>query len=184
MADKSTTGEKAVSETKEEIIKEAKRIEEATLLSSKGHFVAARAWSYCHLCLGLPTAILAALAAATAFKKAEMHIVAGMIALIVAVLSAVTTFLNPNSKSAAHLKAGNNYDALHNQTRIFRTIECNGDSENVLTKKLKDLSAQKDKMNRESLQLPGWAYRLARRGIAAGESEYKVDTNEDLPSAK
>ena len=33
-----TTAEKVVSKTKEEIIKEAKRIEEALLYSSKGHF--------------------------------------------------------------------------------------------------------------------------------------------------
>src|SRR5262249_44881306 len=40
MAEKQTTGEKIVSQTKEEIIKEAQRIEEATIYSAKGHFAA------------------------------------------------------------------------------------------------------------------------------------------------
>lgn len=176
MAEKPNTSEKIVSQTKEEIIKEAQRIEEATIHSAKGHFAAAHLWSGFHFCLGLPTAVLAAVAAASAFLKSDKNIVAGLISTLVAVLSAVTTFLNPNARNAAHLKAGNNYDALHNRARIFRTIECwGGDSDAVLTKKLKDLSEEKNKLNRESPQPPKWAYRIARKGIAAGEADYTVD---------
>lgn len=178
----SSTSETVVSRTKAEIIKETQRIEEATLYSAKGHFAAAQIWSSCHLWVGLPTSILAAVAAAMAFKKADVNMIAGVISILVAALSAVTTFLNPNAKAAAHLKAGNSYDALHNQTRIFRTIECYGDSDAVLTKKLKDLSLQKDKLNRENPQPPRLAYRIAKRGIAAGEADYKIDKNADLPT--
>lgn len=39
-----TTAEKTVSKTKDEIIKEAQRIEESALYSAKGHFVAANFW--------------------------------------------------------------------------------------------------------------------------------------------
>jgi hypothetical protein len=119
---------------------------------------------------------LAAIAAASAFLKSDRNIAAGLISTLVAALSAMTTFLNPNARAAAHLKAGNNYDALHNKARIFRTIECwGGDSDSILTKKVKDLSGEKDKLNRESPQPPKWAYRTAKKGIAAGEAEYAVD---------
>jgi hypothetical protein len=101
---------------------------------------------------------------------------AGVISTLVAAISAVTTFLNPNGRSSAHLRSGNSYDALQNKTRIFRTIECwSGDSDAVLTKKLKDLSEEKNKLNRESPQPPKWAYQIAKRGIASGEADYAVD---------
>lgn len=174
MADTSTTGEKIVSQTKEEIIKEAQRIEESCLYSSKGHFVAAKFWSGCHVSIGLPTAVLAAFAAASAFS--DHKVAAGAISLLVTGLSAVSTFLNPNKRASAHLNAGNNYDALQNRTRIFRTIDCWGDSsDQVLTKRVKDFSEDKSKLNRESPQIPTWAYRLARLGIKRGQAEYQVD---------
>jgi len=176
MAEKLNTTEKVVSQTKEEIIRESERIEEATLYSAKGHFAAAHLWSVCHIWLGMPTSVLAAVAAASAFLKSEKNMVAGLISTLVAALSAVTTFLNPNARGAAHLKAGNSYDALHNKTRIFRTIECwSGESDTILTKKLKDFSEEKNKLNRESPQPSKWAYGIAKRGIAAGEADYTVD---------
>jgi len=176
MADKPTTNEKVISQTKEEIIKEAQRIEQDTLYSAKGHLTAAHFWSALHFRLGLPTSVLAAIAAASAFLKTDKNVVAGSISTLVAALSAMTTFLNPNARAAAHLQAGNSYDALRNKARIFRTIECwGGDSDSVLTKKVKDLSGEKDKLNRESPQPPRWAYQIAKKGIAAGEAEYAVD---------
>jgi hypothetical protein len=159
-------------------------MEESTLLSAKGHWVAANRWASCHLCVGLPTTVLAAIAAAAWFKRSETYVIAGVISTIVAALSAVSTFLNPNSKSAAHLKAGNGYDALQTKVRIFGTIECFDESEAVLTKRLKDLAAEKEKLNRESPQVPTWAYNVAKKGVAAGEATYEVDVNRDLPAAR
>ena len=174
MPDPTTAGEKIVSQTKEEIIKEAQRIEESCLCSAKGHFVAAKFWSGFHVTIGLPTAILAAFAAASAFS--DHKVAAGAISLVVTGLTAVTTFLNPNKRATSHLNAGNNYDALQNRVRIFRTIDCWGDnSDQVLTKRVKDHSEDKNKLNRESPQIPTWAYWLAKRGIEAGQADYQVD---------
>ena len=125
MSLQSSTSENLVSNTKEEIIKEAKRIEESTLYSAKGHFAAARFWTNFHLWIGLPTAVLAGIAAASALAQFDhSNIVAGILSIIVAGLSAVMTFLNPNEKANVHLSSGNNYDALQNKTRIFWTIDC------------------------------------------------------------
>lgn len=77
---------------------------------NKGHFVTAEFWSGFHLWVGIPTAILAAVAATSAF--ASWEIAAGVVSIVIAALSAVSTFLNPNEKAAAHLNAGNSYDAL------------------------------------------------------------------------
>jgi hypothetical protein len=159
------------------VIKEAKRIEESTLYSAKGHFAAAHFWSKFHLWVGLPATILAAVAAAAAFSQFDQHHeVGGWISIIVAVLSAVTTFLNPNEKSASHLRAANSYDALHNRARIVWTIDCGGsDSDQVVSNRLRDLSELKNELNRKSPQIPRFAYNLGKKGILAGEADYLVD---------
>lgn len=174
------TAEQSTSKTKEEIIKEAKRIEESLLYSSKGHFAASHFWSNFHLWIGLPIVILSAVAGVSAFSQFDSrHVVAGILAIVVAALSSVMTFLNPNEKASVHLSSGNNYDALMNKTRLFWSIDCwQGESEQVLTEKVKYLSEQKDRLNQSSPQIPKWAYRIARKGIAEGEADYSIDKEE------
>jgi hypothetical protein len=181
-----STAEVTVSKTKAEIIKEAKRIEEALLYSSKKHFVSAQYWSASHAFLGLPMVVLSAVAGAEAFKQFDkQHELAGYLSIGVAVLSAIMTFLNPNERATKHTNVGNSYDALMNRVRIFWSIDCWGEeSEAVLTKQLKDFSDHKDKLNQNAPQPFPFAYGIAKRGIEAGEGKYEVDTlaaNKDKP---
>lgn len=171
------TAEKSVSKTKDEIVKEAKRIEESLLYSSKGHFVTARFWTNFHLWIGIPVVLFSAVAGASALLKFDSrHIVAGVISIIVVALSGVMTFLNPNDRASTHLNAGNNYDSLMNNVRIFWSIDCWGnESEQVLTERLKNFSELKNKFNQSCPQVPQWAYNIAKRGIKEGEGSYSVD---------
>lgn len=57
------TAEAPVPRPKDEIIREAQRIYEDVLHSSKSHFVAARIWSNVHLGVGLAAVLTTALAA-------------------------------------------------------------------------------------------------------------------------
>ena len=173
-----STSERAVSKTREEIIKEAERIEEAALYSSKGHFKAAEIWGWSHLILGLLTVILAAAAGAKAFSRIDADgTMAGILSIAVAVLSAATTFLHPNKKSTDHLSAGNKYEALVNKARIFRTIECWGESsDQTLSAKLGRYSEEKATLNQASPQISFIAYKLAKRAIQRGEGNYLADT--------
>lgn len=179
-----TTAEKPISKTKEEVIKEAQRIEESALYSAKGHLVAANFWTNFHLWIGIPIVLLSAIAGASAISQFDpKHIVAGIISIMVVALSGVMTFLNPNEKASIHLNAGNNYDSLRNKVRMFWSIDCwGGESEQVLTEKLKYFSEQKDRLNQSSPQIPRWAYSLAKKGILKGEADYKVDNlKKNLP---
>jgi len=173
----STTAEKPVSKTKDEIIKEAKRIEESLLYSSKGHFAASHFWSNFHLWIGVPTVLFSAIAGASALSQFDTnHIIAGSISIAVAASTSIMTFFNPNEKVSAHLNAGNNYDSLMNKIRIFWSIDCwRDESEQVLTEKLKHFSEQKDKLNQSCPQIPRWAFNRARQGIKDGEGSYLVD---------
>lgn len=171
-----TTAERAVPSAKDEIIKEAKRLEENTLYSSKGHFAAAQFWGGSHLWIGMAISAVSAVAAAFTFSD-SYRLAVGILALVVAMLSAVATFLNPNEKAATHLTAGNSYDALCTRSRVFWTIECwkEGNTEQILTEKLRDLCDEKTKLNQSCPQIPGWAYKRARQRIEAGEGVYQVD---------
>jgi len=171
------TAEKVISKTKEEIIKEAKRIEECTLYSSKGHFVSAQFWNNFHLIIGIPMVLCAAGAGVSALSKFDKNgVLISILSITATAFSALMTFLNPNEKASIHLNSGNNYDSLQNKIRMFCSIDCwREESEQVLTEKLKYFSEQKDKLNQTSPQIPWWAYKLAKRGILAGEADYKVD---------
>jgi hypothetical protein len=172
-----TAAEVAVSKTKEEIIKESKRIEEGLLYSSKGHFAAAHFWKRFHLWIGVPIVVLSAIAGASALSEFDTkHVIASVIAIVTVSLSSLMTFLNPNEKSSAYLNAANSHDALMNRVRIFLSIDCwGGESDQVLTERLKYFSEQKCKLKDTCPQIPRWAYLAAKKGIDAGEAEYAVD---------
>lgn len=174
---------------KNKMINEAKRIEEDSLYSAKGHFVAANFWTNFHLWIGVPTAILAAIAGVSALSQFDNHnIIAGILAIVVTALTAVTTFLNPNEKANSHRNAGNKYISLRNKARIFCEIACcEEDSDQELAKQLKALAKQRDELNQDSPLIPTWAYKKARKGIEEGEAKYKVDAGnviEHEPPAK
>lgn len=173
-----STKEKTVSKTKDEIIKEAKRIEECCLYSSKGHLTAANGYTYFNLIIGVPLVVFAALTSASAFSQFDKtKTTSAILSLIVAALSALMTFVNPKEISNSHFLAGNNYDALLNKVRIFWTIDCWKEVDDVLVGRLKAFSEEKNRLNQNSPQIPFWGYLLAKRGILAGEASYKVDKN-------
>lgn len=159
------------------LVDEAKRVEEDATYSSKRHFVTATYWSRFHLRTGIPTAVLAAIAGVTSFSQFDSHnVVAGVIAMFVAALSGLNTFLNPSERAGAHSEAGNRYLALRNRTRVFYNIDCRGEStQQDLAEQLKQLANQRDELNQSSPITPDWAFEKARKGIEAGEARYAVD---------
>jgi hypothetical protein len=156
-----------VEPTRIKIVEEAKRIENDTLYSAKGHYEAAEYWTRFHLTIGIPTAILSAIAGASALAQFDNHnIIAGFLAIIVAALTAVATFLNPNEKSNAHQNVGNKYNALRNHVHVFCNIDSSVEnSEQELIKQLKELARQRDELNQDSPPISSWAYKKAQKLI-------------------
>jgi hypothetical protein len=172
------TGEVEVSKPKAQIMAEASRIEESTLYSSKGHFNASHFWARYHLYIGIPLVVLSAVVGASVLAEFDpKRIIAGVLAVVITILSGLMTFLNPNQKVTAHKSSGSHYYSLMNKVRIFRTVDCwREDSEEVLTEKLKYFSEQKDKLNETCPQIPFWAYKKAKKGIEVdGEADFAVD---------
>jgi len=119
---------------------------------------------------------LSAIAGVFALSQFDNHnVIAGLFAIIVADLTAVTTFLNPNERANSHLNAGNKYDSLRNKARIFCEIDTciDGLAEDFI-KQLKNLANQRDDLNQNSTQIPTSAFKRARKGIEDGEADYKI----------
>lgn len=158
----------------QKLIAECHRIEEDTEHSSKGHYNAGDRWGRYHLFLGLPAAIVAALAGAAAFK--DCPDLAGSLALLSTALTTVLTFLKPSERAEMHKSVGGQFHALRNQTRIFREIELtDGLDEPTAKKRLLDLARLRDELNMASPGIPRGDYEKAKRDIDSGRSRYQVD---------
>ncbi len=177
-----TTQEKDVPLALEAIITEAGRIEENALYTSKQHFITAQRWEKFHIWVGVPTVILAALAGTFAFTNYKsLNILAGILAISVAILTGITTFLNPKERARGYFLAGNSYDSLLTRVRIFRTIDCRREEpEESLSDQLKQFSSERDRLNRECPQPSARAYKKAKESIEAGKAEYKVDKSDSF----
>ncbi|MFX4261707.1 SLATT domain-containing protein [Pelotomaculum propionicicum] len=81
---------------KKEIIKEAERIRIDCVYKVNVHFKIAAFWSKLKFFLEIPITVLAAITSGLALSN--YHEVAGYFALIVSILSAITTFLEPTEK--------------------------------------------------------------------------------------
>jgi hypothetical protein len=81
-----------------------------------------------NLWLGIPAVIISAVVGAAAFSQYSQEypllgIVSGFLAISGAVLSGITTFLNPNDKENAHVTAAHAFDTLNNDSRLFWSID-------------------------------------------------------------
>tara|TARA_R100000027_G_C2245716_1_gene93208 strand:+ start:733 stop:1224 length:492 start_codon:yes stop_codon:yes gene_type:complete len=156
-----------------ELCREASRIQEDSIHSAKGHYNTADRWNKIHLWIGIPNAVLAAIAGLSAFN--DETLIAGSLAVSVAAITAITTFLNPGDRSSTHKRCAGEYLSLRNKSRIFENItskHCK--SEEELTSRFEEMINKRDDLNATSPQIPEWAFNKARKGIEEGESTYKT----------
>lgn len=157
--------------------REAERLEEDTLYSSKGHFNAEDTWVRRNYWLGVPATVLGAVAGATLIKSQPEWATA--FTLLASLLTGLMTFLKPNDRAALHRAAAGQFLALRNEARFFREIELlQSDRLDELPERLKALSAARNELNLKSPSIPRRAFVAARKGIEEGEATHKVDKEE------
>lgn len=153
---------------------EAQRIEEDAEHSYKGHYNAASRWAHYHLWVGLPSALLAAVAGAAAFK--DQPEVAGVFAILSTALTTVLTFLKPSERSEIHKAIAGQYQALRNQARIFREIGLiDGMAPDEAKVRLFELAKTRDELNQGSPAIARCDYELAKEDIDSGRARYLAD---------
>jgi len=157
----------------EALRREALRIEEDCTLSSKRHFNTADVWKWAHYGLGIPAALAAGGAGASAIG--EEAIVAGALGTASAFLSGLLTFLKPGETSAVHKGVGDKYLSLKNDTRIYRTVALLDVNDQGLPSQLRELSDRRNSLNESSPVTPRWAFEKARKGVEQGEATHAAD---------
>lgn len=163
-----------MSELISKLAAEAQRIEEDTEHSFKGHYNAAARWARYHLWIGLPSALLAAIAGAAAFK--DQPELAGALALLSTALTTVLTFLKPSERAEMHKAVAGQYQALRNQARIFREIGLtDGLAADEAKARLFELAKTRDELNQSSPAIARRDYELAKKDIDGGRARYRVD---------
>lgn len=162
--------------------REARRVEEDTLYSSKGHYAAADWWRNVHLWIGVPTAILTGLAGAVIVggpsdvRGVPLDLVFGMVAIAGAVSTAVMTFLGPERRSAAHQAAADEYNALKGRARRFHELDVHRSfADDELSARLDALVKERDDLNRSSPLVPTRAFKRAQKNVEAGQATYLAD---------
>jgi hypothetical protein len=167
-----------VSEPASRFRAEAKRIREASLWAAERHYAAETPWYYWNYALGIPSTILAAAAGVAAFSK--MASSAGVVSILVAVLSSLTTFLDPHKKASVHHMAAKEYEALYHRAGYFYRVECLTDKvvPRDLETKLSALESKFSELNRNSPAIPGRAYRTAEQKIKNNTGEVVRDPGE------
>jgi hypothetical protein len=163
-----------MTELTKKLADEAARIEEDTEHSFKGHYNAAARWARYHLCIGLPSALLAAVAGAAAFKDEPE--LAGALALVSTALTTVLTFLKPSEHAEIHKNVAGQYQALRNQARIFREIGLlDGMTPDEAKARLFELTNMRDELNQRAPAIARRDYELAKRDIDSGRARYRTD---------
>jgi hypothetical protein len=153
---------------------EARRIEEDTEHSFKGHYNAAARWARYHLWIGSPSALLAAIAGVAAFK--DQPELAFALALVSTAFTTVLTFLKPSERSEIHKTVAGQYQALRNQARIFREIDLmDGMSPDEAKARLLELARARDELNQTAPDPGRRNYELAKQDIDSGRARYRVD---------
>jgi hypothetical protein len=150
-----------------EILAEARKIEGICTRKAIAHRRAADFWNRTHYTLGLPSAVLAAVAGTSALSNFDhSNFVAGILALLVAVLTGLTTWLNPHRTADLHRTASNAYLALGSRSgRLWRIDAFANRSNDELRLTVYEIAEALDKADAESPHLPA---RVERR--VAGET--------------
>jgi hypothetical protein len=164
----------AASKTIAAIKAELLRMEEDCTHSGKAHFNAGDRWTRWNYIFGIPSVILSTAAGAAFFK--DYPVIAGSMTSVVAILTALMTFLKPSERAAGHKSAGDQYLTLRNDSRVFREIELERViDEDIAITAMNGFTTRRNELNQASPQFSNGDFKKARNGINAGEATHAVD---------
>jgi len=157
------------------IVNELLRVEEAATHSSQTQFSSAKFWRGLNLALGVPSAVLAAIAGTALLADAASAKTGAVIALIAAALTAVMTTVNAAQRAEQSRASANAYLALQGDSRVLRTIDVPTLAHDEARQRLAELVERRNAIN-ETAPVPAFlAYLLGRRNIEKGRQRYEVD---------
>jgi len=126
-------------------------------VSAEAHFFAADQWGGYHLLLGLIATTLSAAVGASIFSENEiLAVVAGVISLVLVVVTSLSTFLNPEKRSASHYTAGTSFRVVANKAEHLTSIDLKLREKDAkeLADELRRLTDERDELTKNSPRVP------------------------------
>lgn len=131
---------------------------------SQAHIYVSIRWTRTHLYIGVPSTVLAAVASVQAISSlgGNYQLVSVIIAILVAILAPLLTFLDPNGKANTHLVASRVYEQMADQYDSF-LLKCRLEPR-LIEEELNDLVQINSAYSESKKSLPAcpeWAYQKA-----------------------
>lgn len=155
-----------------------------TTILAEEHTLAADSWGGYHFLLGiLATALSAAVGAGIFSESGIFVIIAGILSLILVIISAVGTFLNSEQRSISHHKAGTSFRVLSNRAQLLVDIDLKlrKKSDEELANQLKKLSDERDELLINSPRVSSRHYKAATQIWDMAEKERARALVLDIP---
>ena len=151
---------------KDKLLENLKHLAKDALVQIESYNYMANFWTNWYLYIGIITTFLASLASISALLESLGKVPAAILTASVAVLSAITTFLNPADKSSQHKKAKDRFIAINIEARKV-AIDCSSVDSDELLKQVKEkvdtLSTSMIEALQTSPQVPEWVSRVAEK---------------------
>lgn len=158
------------------IAQEVDRIHESALWSSQGQFEQMKLWRAMNIVLGLPAAVLAAIAGGTGLAAVSHTATPGVLALISAGFGAALTALNPSRRVSTAQAAANAYLGIQTDARQLLTIKLSALSRDDALDELQTLTARRDEVTGTADPPSTYAYWRSKRNISkSGGQSYETD---------
>lgn len=131
---------------------------------SQAHIDVSIRWSTAHLYIGIPSTVLAAVASVQAINSlgGEYQFFSVVIAVLVAILAPLLTFLDPNGRANNHLNASRIYEQMADQYDSF-ILKCRLEPRSI-KEEFDDLTQLNFAYSESKKNLPAcpeWAYQKA-----------------------
>ena len=96
--------------------------------------------------------------------------------MIVAILTALSTFLKPAERASSHKSSGDQYLSLRNDARVLRTIKLDAACDHAsAVANLDEITKRRNELNQASAQASRQDFEKARKGIDEGEATHRAD---------
>jgi hypothetical protein len=162
--------EQAETPLRERVLGWAEHVRRAALVAAERHYAAETPWFYSSYWIGLPTALLSAIAGVAAFRNFPQ--VAGYTAILVAALSALNAFLDPKARANQHHRAAKSFEALYHKAGFFhRVLAHRGQPEADDLALVAGMNDELSQLIGASPAIPGRAYERADRNLMRGWGE-------------
>jgi hypothetical protein len=158
---------------------EVRVLHESVMWSGQTQFEQMKLWRMMNYLLGVPAAVLAAIAGGTGLAATKSEAVPGVLALMAGGFSAALTTLNPSRRVTQAQASANAYLELQTVARQLLTVRLPKMSRDDAEQELSELTARRDEVNKVADPPGRFAYWRAKKNFNEGGQDYADGGSQD-----